>query len=73
MLLPFLIPSSILLGRPAPHRSLRRGLVVVSSLWVIGDVEGVEARWPLRVVPALHHEGVRLAADHVDLWGRGGG
>lgn len=42
-------------------------LVVVSSNWIIGDVEGMVARRHRRVVASFHHERVLPAADHVDL------
>ena len=49
----------------SPPFSLR--LELVSSLWIVRDVERMIACRELLVVPALHHEGVSLASHHVDL------
>mgnify|MGYP007048355278 CR=1 FL=1 len=41
--------------------------MLIAALWVISDVEGMVARSKLLVITALHHKGVGLPPDHIDL------
>lgn len=50
------------------HLSFSRCLECIASLRVISDIEGVVTLRSVRVVAALHHEGVGLATHHMDLW-----
>ena len=42
--------------------------MLIPALGVIRDVEGVVAGSELLVIAPLHHKGVGLAPDHIDLW-----
>ena len=46
---------------------LLRSLELIPSLGIVRDVEGMVSRGLVGIVATLDHEGVGLAADHVDL------